>query len=84
MNTQGTNKGWNETKSKIKARFGKLTDSSIESARENLDLLVEKIQSAYGFAKGQAERDLKAFRETLNLVMAEPVPVPVPVSAKVD
>ncbi len=79
MNNTPASLAWNETKSKIKSRFGKLTDSSIEAARENLDLLAEKIQSAYGYAKAHAEREVTKLRVSLIAVVPEPVPIPVTV-----
>lgn len=64
MNMEATNR-WDQTKSLIKARFGKLTDSNIESVKSNLDLLSGKLQSVYGYAKEQAEREYKGFKATL-------------------
>lgn len=74
---------WDQTKSKIKAHFGKLTDENIESTKGNLDLLSPKLQSAYGYAREQADKELTSFRATLKLVepvaMKEPtVPQAVP------
>ncbi len=66
MNNETTKQNWSEIKSQIKSRFGKLTDESIESAKENLDLLTSKLQSAYGYAKDQAEKELANFKKTLN------------------
>jgi uncharacterized protein YjbJ (UPF0337 family) len=62
-----TNKSeWSETKEKIRTRFGKLTDESIESVKGNLELLKGKIQSAYGYAKDQAEKEYLSFKASLN------------------
>lgn len=77
MNTQTTsteNKktDWTHLRSQIKARFGKLTDESIDSAKENLDLLTLKLQSAYGYAREQAEKELSGFKATLLNTGPEP------------
>lgn len=66
MNTETTKCDWSELKGKIKARFGKLTEESIDSAKGNLDLLTSKLQSAYGYAKDQAEKELLGFKATLH------------------
>lgn len=65
MQTQSNSSNWNETKSQIKARFGKLTDESIESSKDDLDSLSGKLQSAYGYAKEQADREVKSFRASM-------------------
>lgn len=75
MNTQTTNTtatttankhNWTDVKAKIKVKFGKLTEESIESAKDNLDLLASKIESAYSYGRDQAQKELSRFKETLN------------------
>ena len=72
--TDPTGKNWIATKAKIKARFGKLTDDNIDAAKDNLDLLKGKIQSAYGFALDQAEKEYTNFIVTLSSII-EPLKV---------
>jgi uncharacterized protein YjbJ (UPF0337 family) len=67
-------KDWAELKSKVKARFSKLTDDAVESLNGNLDSLPSKIEKAYGFAKEIAEKEIRLFKETLHAA-TEPVPV---------
>ena len=66
MYTEKTKGDWNEIKSKIKTRFGKLTDESIESVKGNLELLAAKLQTAYGYAREQADRELTSFKASLH------------------
>lgn len=66
MHTESTSKDWNEMKGKIKARFGKLTDESIESLKDNLGLLSEKLQHVYGYAKEKADAEYAGFKAKLH------------------
>jgi uncharacterized protein YjbJ (UPF0337 family) len=71
METQSAIKSdWHEIKGKIKARFEKLNDDAIESAKDNLELLSSKIQTAYGYAKEHAERELAGFKASLHTATA--------------
>jgi len=64
----GIKDDWMEIKGLIKARFSKLSDESIEAAKENLELLSEKLQTAYGYAKEQAEKELSTLKASLHAV----------------
>lgn len=66
MNTETIKSDWTKIKGKIKERFGKLTDESIESLKGNLDLLSAKLQSVYGYAKEQADREYSGFKASLH------------------
>lgn len=54
-----------EINTQIKNRFSKLSDESIASLKGNLDLLVAKLQTGYGYAKEQAEKELASFKASL-------------------
>ncbi len=56
---------WEETKSKIKAKFGKLSDSDIEGLKGHMDQLPVKIQKVYQYDKVKAEEESKAFTDSL-------------------
>ncbi len=56
---------WKVTKGKIKAKFGKLSDSDIESLNGHMDQLTSKVQKAYMYDKTKAEKECKAFNESL-------------------
>ena len=60
---------WNEIKSKIRSKWGKISNSDIEKVKNNLDELSTKIQKAYGCAKAQAEREYHEFRLSLRPMM---------------
>ncbi len=66
MNTETIKSDWTDMKSKIKARFGKLTDETIESLKGNLEPLSGKLQSAYGYAKEQADKEIVGFKSSLS------------------
>ncbi len=57
---------WTEIKGKIKAKFEKLSDETIDSMKGNLDLLSAKLQSAYGYAREQADKEFQTFKATLH------------------
>lgn len=76
MNTETLRSDWTEFNSKIKARFGKLTDESIESLKGNVDLLSAKLQSVYGYAKEQADKECAGFKATIHAA-TEPEKKPV-------
>ena len=85
MNTSNNSSDWTEMRAKIKARFGKLTDDSVDSLKGNLDQLASKLQSVYGYAKEQADREFASFKASihaatepvLKVVTPEPAKVPV-------
>ena len=56
---------WKETKTKIKAKFGKLSDSDIESLNGNMDQLTSKVQKAYDYDRSKAEQECRSFNESL-------------------
>lgn len=60
------NTDWTILKGKIKTRFGKLSEDSIESMKGNLDLLSDKLQSTYGYAKDQADKEFSSFKATIH------------------
>ncbi len=79
MNTETNKVEWNETKAKIKSRFGKLTDENIESLKGSIDQLAGKLQHVYGYAKEQADREVANFKgSTLKAVDSTVAPVSPP------
>lgn len=56
---------WKETKSKIKTKFGKLSDSDIDGLNGHMDQLQVKVQKAYQYDKDKAEQECKAFTDSL-------------------
>ena len=56
---------WKQTKSKIKAKFGKLSDSDIDGLNGHMEKLPAKVQKAYDYDKVKAEKECKAFNDSL-------------------
>lgn len=56
---------WKETKSKIKAKFNKLSDSDIDSLNGHMDQLPSKLEKTYQYDKEKAEKEGKSFTESL-------------------
>lgn len=56
---------WTMVKSKLKERFSKLTDDSIDSMKNDLSHLTGKLQSAYGYGKEKAESECTSFKTSL-------------------
>lgn len=54
---------WNELKGSVKKRWGKLTDDDIAEINGNREKLAGRIQSAYGLAKDEAEKQLKEWED---------------------
>lgn len=57
---------WKQLKGSLKAKFGKLTDDDLARADGNHQYLVGKLQERYGYAKEEAEREVKSFEQTLH------------------
>jgi uncharacterized protein YjbJ (UPF0337 family) len=56
---------WKETKSKIKAKFGKLSDSDIDGLNGHMDQLPTKVQKAYQYDKAKTDEECKSFTNSL-------------------
>lgn len=57
---------WTQLKGSLKAKFGKLTDDDLARADGNHQYLVGKLQERYGYAREEAEREVKSFEQTLH------------------
>jgi uncharacterized protein YjbJ (UPF0337 family) len=66
MNRSIIDDKWNEIKGRIQERWGKFSDHDVDAIKGDLDQLVSKLQSAYGYTKEQAEREFDDFREFLD------------------
>ncbi len=63
MNWDRIEGNWKQFKGKVKENWGKLTDEDLTVVAGKRDQLLGKLQERYGFAKEQAERELKNFTE---------------------
>jgi uncharacterized protein YjbJ (UPF0337 family) len=64
-NIQKTTQDWTELKVKIKSKWNKFAEADLESFRDNLQLITEKIQTKYGYTKDRAEEEYKDFKRSL-------------------
>jgi len=56
---------WKQVKGVVKERWGKLTDDDVDVIAGKRDILLGKIQEKHGIAREEAEKELKAFEDTL-------------------
>ena len=61
MNWDRIEGDWKQFKGKAKEQWGKLTDDDLDVAAGKRDQLIGKIQSRYGVAKDDAEKQLDAW-----------------------
>lgn len=61
MNSDIFEGNWKTVKGKIMEKWGKLTDDDLDVATGRRDQVVGKLQTHYGMAKEEAERQIKAF-----------------------
>jgi uncharacterized protein YjbJ (UPF0337 family) len=61
MNWTTLQGNWNETKGKVKTKWGRLTDDDLTQVQGQKDRLVGVIQQKYGIAKDKAEEQLEEF-----------------------
>jgi len=59
MNQDEASGNWKQFKGKMKEKWGKLTDDDMTVIEGKRDQLVGKIQERYGYAKDQAESEVK-------------------------
>ncbi len=57
---------WNKLKGKVKEKWAELTDDDMLAIEGQRDQLVGRVQERYGFAKEQAEKEVKEFMECHN------------------
>ena len=55
---------WLETQNKVRAKWVKLTDEDLRRINGKRDLLTSTLAERYGWAKEQAERQIKEFEQT--------------------
>jgi uncharacterized protein YjbJ (UPF0337 family) len=59
MNWEQVRGSWNQVKGEMKKQWGKLTDDDFAKINGERDKLVGRIQERYGYAKDQAEREVR-------------------------
>lgn len=66
MNWDRIEGGWKQMTGKAKEQWGKLTDDDMTEIAGKRDILIGKIQSKYGLAKDEAERQVDDFARRLD------------------
>jgi uncharacterized protein YjbJ (UPF0337 family) len=56
---------WKQLSGKAKVQWNKLTDDDLGVADGHREYLVGKLQERYGWAKDQAEKEVKSFESRL-------------------
>ena len=56
---------WKQVKGVVRERWGKLTDDDMDVIAGKRDILLGKIQEKHGIAREEAEKELKAFEDSL-------------------
>lgn len=56
---------WKQFTGKVKAKWGKLTDNDLTTIAGKRDELAGLLQTKYGYAKDQAEKELDSFTSSL-------------------
>jgi uncharacterized protein YjbJ (UPF0337 family) len=64
MNLDNMEGKWKQIKGAVKVQWGKLTDDDLQVINGKRDQLVGKIQERYGFAKAEAEKQLREFESS--------------------
>ena len=57
---------WKQIQGKLKEKWGKLTDDDFTVIEGNREQIAGRLQERYGYAKEQAEKELKEFCGTCN------------------
>ena len=55
---------WKQVKGKFRARWGKLTDDDLDVIEGKREQLAGRLQSAYGIAKDEVERQINEFEKS--------------------
>ena len=56
---------WKQVKGVVRERWGKLTDDDVDVIAGKRDILLGKIQEKHGIAREEAEKQLKAWEDSL-------------------
>ena len=61
MNWDQVKGNWKQFRGKVKEQWGHLTDDELDVIDGRSDMLIGKVQEAYGISKDQAEKQVKEF-----------------------
>ncbi len=57
---------WKQAKGKFREKWGKLTDDDLDVIEGKREQLAGRLQSAYGIAKDEAERQINEFEKSFS------------------
>ena len=63
MNWDRLQGNWKQVKGKIRQQWGKLTDDTLAKINGQRQVLVGKIQEAYGISRDEAERQVREWEK---------------------
>ena len=61
MNWDQIEGSWKQLKGKVRQKWGKLTDDELDVISGNRDILVGRIQEAYGITREESERQVRTW-----------------------
>lgn len=64
MNAQVLKGKWHQLKGDVKSRWGELTDDDLDIVAGDAEKLIGRVQERYGYAREEAQRDVKDFIDT--------------------
>jgi uncharacterized protein YjbJ (UPF0337 family) len=65
MNWDQIKGNWKQVKGVVRERWGNLTDDDVDVIAGKRDILLGKIQEKHGVAREEAEKELKAWEDSL-------------------
>jgi uncharacterized protein YjbJ (UPF0337 family) len=65
MNWDQIEGNWKQVKGVVREQWGKLTDDDVDVIAGKRDILLGKIQERHGIAREEAEKQLKAWEDSL-------------------
>jgi uncharacterized protein YjbJ (UPF0337 family) len=66
MNEDTLKGQWMQLKGRIREQWGKLTDDDVDQIQGKSEQLIGKLQSRYGMAKDEAERQFDSWMRSAN------------------
>lgn len=81
MENKTIEKNWTEIKTKIKAKWNKISDDEIEAVKGNFDALSGKLQKVYSLNKDLAEKQFSEFKGSIESLLSQDAAAKSPQSA---
>jgi len=72
MNRDIASGKWKQIKGKVRQQWGRLTDDQLDEIDGRMELLVGRVQEAYGLARDEAERQVDDWKRSGSSDESEP------------